>query len=308
MTSPPPFPVRCIDVPREKRRDEQLGSKAKFWFESAKDHWSLFKEGRENEDWAEKVGAEFARLLGLPCAEVDLAICDGRSGIVSPSFLSREDELIHGNQVLLSLDPGYPSGEGYHVHQHTLDAVFNALEELRVGAWPAAALPLTDEFDGRDVFVGYLLLDALIGNSDRHHENWGVVKRADARLLSPTYDHGSSLGRNEPERKMVERLRGNDRRFTVDVYASRCRSALYETSDARRPMSTRRAFELTLTRRPAAARHWLSNLRAVDDVSVSGILDRIPEERCSPLHRRFARRILELNLHALLALAPEEHV
>jgi hypothetical protein len=27
-----------------------------------------------------------------------------------------------------------------------------------------------------DVFVGYLLLDAWIGNGDRHHENWGIVR------------------------------------------------------------------------------------------------------------------------------------
>lgn len=27
----------------------------------------------------------------------------------------------------------------------------------------------------QDLFIGYILLDALIGNGDRHHENWGFV-------------------------------------------------------------------------------------------------------------------------------------
>ena len=45
----------------------------------------------------------------------------------------------------------------------------------------------------------YLLLDAVIGNVDRHHENWGILgKDVDGSVkgrLAPTFDHASSLGR-----------------------------------------------------------------------------------------------------------------
>lgn len=39
----------------------------------------------------------------------------------------------------------------------------------------------------------------MIGNVDRHHENWGILrKRVDGEWygrLAPTFDHASSLGR-----------------------------------------------------------------------------------------------------------------
>ena len=44
-------------------------------------------------------------------------------------------------------------------------------------------------------FLKVLIFDVLIGNSDRHHSNWGVVfKEATNKVkLAPLYDNGSSL-------------------------------------------------------------------------------------------------------------------
>jgi serine/threonine protein kinase HipA of HipAB toxin-antitoxin module len=44
-------------------------------------------------------------------------------------------------------------------------------------------------------FTGYLVLDALIGHTDRHEENWGVIEGiTGAKRLAPSFDHASSLG------------------------------------------------------------------------------------------------------------------
>lgn len=307
MASRDQFLIQLVKVPPEERHEEQLGSKAKFWFKHEPHGWVLFKRGRENEDWSEKAGTELGRLLGLPCALVDLATCDGQPGIVSPSLLGPRDQLIHGNQLLLQLNPSYPGRESYNVRQHTLDAVMSALEEFDVLPWPTVDPPLPETFDAGDVFVGYLLLDAWIGNSDRHHENWAILQRDDGRFLSPSYDHASSLGRNEPDARMAGRLRGTDPRSTVEAYAHKCRSALYETPDAVHPMTTRDAFAFAVKNRATAGEYWLSRLRALDDQRASEILESIPDERCSAVHRRFASRILEINRRHLLALAPDAH-
>ena len=197
----------------------------------------------------------------------------------------------------------YPGQSTYHVTQHTLDAVMSALEGFQVLPWPIVDPPLPTTFDARDVFVGYLLLDAWIGNSDRHHENWAIIQRGEERFLSPTYDHASSLGRNEQDAKMTGRLHGTDPRSTVEAYAQKCRSALHETSGAKRPMTTREAFALSMKHRCEAAAHWLARLRALDAQRTSEVLESIPDERCSDLHRRFASQILENNRHHLLSLA-----
>src|SRR5712691_3588160 len=96
---PPLFPVVTVSVAPKNRRDEQLGTKAKFWFDRDNVK-TLFKRGRQNEDWSEKVAAECAEFLGLPHASVELAICEGAAGVVSPSFLESGDRLVHGNELL----------------------------------------------------------------------------------------------------------------------------------------------------------------------------------------------------------------
>src|SRR6266581_3390089 len=61
---------------------EQLGSKPKFWFRQDDQLW-LFKEARANtgEDWAEKVAAEIAKLVGMPAARIGRYIERARGGI-----------------------------------------------------------------------------------------------------------------------------------------------------------------------------------------------------------------------------------
>jgi len=50
----------------------------------------------------------------------------------------------------------------------------------------------------RQWWVDALLFDALIGNTDRHQDNWGFVFRSDASVthirLAPLFDNGTSLG------------------------------------------------------------------------------------------------------------------
>jgi HipA-like C-terminal domain len=182
---------------------EQMGSKEKFWCKRVDtDERFLLKYPRPEtgEDWAEKIAAELAGGAGLrlPHARVELAKFKDRPAVLVKDFLGDGERLIHGNELLLERDPEYPA-EMHRVRQHTLANVFEVLEAQRVTVPRGFDLP-----DGvrtvADLYSGHLVLDALIGNTDRHHENWGIVVRrepAGERLLTlaPTYDHGSSLGR-----------------------------------------------------------------------------------------------------------------
>lgn len=166
----------------------------------------LFKEVRAKwvhgqrrvfgEDWSEKVVAELARVLGVPTAQVELAISGATRGVVSPTFVRpREQSFIPGNELLAGHDPSYPVAETGQVPGYTLDAVRAVLEPYRP---PEALLP--DLEDGFSAFTGYLVLDALVANTDRHHENWGVIETlGKPARLAPSYDHGTSLGFQEPD-------------------------------------------------------------------------------------------------------------
>ncbi|WP_225413171.1 HipA domain-containing protein [Stigmatella hybrida] len=294
------YPVVEIDVSSEDRRDEQLGSKAKFWFtHSDRKEW-LFKRGRQNEDWSEKAAAALAGHLGLPHAEVELARCAGQSGTISRSFLLPGDQLVHGNELLFELDTSYPMMGRFHVSKHTVEAVVAAFERFQVSVWSECPERLPDSFDGWDLFLGYLLLDAWIGNTDRHHENWAVVQRGEKRLLSPSYDHASSMGRNETEERAQVRLRETDPRVTVKSYAEKCRSALFDPLSTGRPMLAMDAFFYAARQRPAARGYWLSRLESTQDSFVHKALQQIPDGLISTAHRKFAYEIIMFNRGRLL--------
>ena len=60
--------------------------------------------------------------------------------------------------------------------------------------------------------ASYAILDGLIGNTDRHHENWMFFYHPELRSyrLAPSYDHGSSLGRElQDESRRVSRSRSD---------------------------------------------------------------------------------------------------
>ncbi len=290
------FPI--IAVPDDAADlQEQLGTKPKFWFGNKP---SLFKEIREGtgEDWSEKVACELAELLGIPHAEYDLALWKGRRGVVSNSFLPSGGRLIHGNELLAKIVPQYPATKFFQVRQHSLRVVTTLVHASKP---PIGFALLPDIQTAVDVFIGYLMLDAWIGNQDRHHENWGLVLSKDGSVhLAPSYDHASCLGRIETDIEKYERLTTKDKNRTVDYYIGKASSAFYASPTSKKPLSTLDAFRSAARSRPVAGLTWLKRLETVLPDQTEQILRLVPPERISEVAVHFAQRMLELNRLRLL--------
>ena len=153
------------------------------------------------------------------------------------------------------------------------------------------------------------MLDALIGNTDRHHENWGIVVCLDpstdtagiALHIAPTYDHASSLGRELTDSERNERLNTADRARSVAAYVEKGRSALYNEKDDAKPLTVIQAFREAADRFPSAGRIWLERLAKVSTASVGRILSRVPEERMSRAAHDFAAAVLARNWERLVS-------
>jgi hypothetical protein len=132
-----------IDVTEDAGLLEPMGSKPKFWFEHPDWGSSLFKIARtgSGEDWSEKLAAEFAEVLGIPHAEYHLAVWKGEYGTVTPRLTSDNERLVHGNELLIELDPDYEAKSAeYRTPLHTVSAVLDALETRKVGLPKAGSL------------------------------------------------------------------------------------------------------------------------------------------------------------------------
>ena len=307
------FPIIVVSPEaREDARVEPMGTKRKFWYRTPDGGRWLFKFNRpaHGEDWAEKIACEIAELLGLPHAVADLASCENQSGVAVRDFVPEGFRLVHGNELLVELvDPAYPRDQNFKVRQHNLPNVFHVLQTASVALPSAIHLPAGVN-SAAGLLAGYLLLDALISNTDRHHENWAILERRAAKdqprvaELAPTFDHASSLGRNEPDEKRQLRLDGRDTQYTVSTYLAKAPSRIYASDADERPLSPLDAFAGASRVVPAAARAWLAALDYCSTDSVREIVARVPDERMSAVARRFVLRMVELSRQELLRLCP----
>ncbi len=289
---------------------EWMGTKRKFWYE--KGTW-LFKaeERGTGEDWAEKISCELAGRLGLPRVSYELAEeFDGptyrQPGVVCPHCAPSPLSLVLGNQLLLERDPDYPGREKqrYKVKEYTIAAVAACLENLDIPSteWTANLPP--EITTARQIFAGYIMLDAWIANQDRHHENWGAIRSPnEARMrLAPTFDHGASLARNLSDEERKDRLESRDSGRRLPNFAARARSAFYASPADARVMTTLDAFSGFAAIDPAAGRVWLNRLAAVAQDEIRLIVQEVPPARMSEIAHRFTQELLVENQRRLLEL------
>jgi hypothetical protein len=241
---------------------------------------------RQGEDWAEKAVEQIAHLLNIPSARILMATRRGQAGLLSYDLASGGSELQTGAVMIGEIDdrliPRAKERFG-----HNLDNIYVVLSRL-------AAVAMPDKFTAYDQFCGYLILDALVANRDRHEENWGVLRDPEGRVtLAPSYDHGNSLGFNLAD---AFRLRQLERDPDLANWASRGFADRFE--------GCRRVTLVDFARRalkrstPGTADHWLGRLRHITAPDWETLIARTPEmsEAC----RTFCLRLLTTNQRRLL--------
>jgi hypothetical protein len=170
---------------------------------------------------------------------------------------------------------------------HTIENVARVLDGVD---------PPADErcagLDGYGVFVGYLVLDALVAGQDRHSDNWSVIVMPDgSRRLMHSYDHATSLGFNLTDVARQRTLAGG-----MDAWVRRGMANRFEGG---------RGVSLVDWAVRAAAHagddvrlHWRAALGRLDVAAVAAVADRI--DVVSEVTRTFVTEIVERNRGRLL--------
>jgi hypothetical protein len=283
---------------------EQLGTKRKFWFKDKDNETKLFKEGRPStgENWAEIIIAGIASLINIPHAEYDFATWRGFNGVITPSFVPKDGRLVLGNELLAKLVQGYDEKKLYHQKQYVLKRVFAILDNDFV-EMPIDWQPINGISSAVEVFVGYLMLDTLVANQDRHHENWGLIATKEKRLhLTPIYDNASSLGRVDSDAIREEILTTADMRRHITAYVTRANSAFYQNPNSPKVMSSFETFKEAERMYPLATNVWLEQLERLDLKAIEEFFHQIPNDYITPIATKFALEMIRLNRNRLLQL------
>lgn len=178
----------------QRADDEPLGETDKRWFvdQSTNQRW-LYKPNRANrspdEGSCEAATSRIAALFGIPAASVELAQYAETVGCISQNVIidhthAMEEAASYLVEFTKNFDPRDKHSRGHSVT--TIRALLGQIQGP-IGCDP--------NLSAEDWFTGYLLFDALIGNTDRHSQNWAVETTQTGEMhLAPSFDHATSLG------------------------------------------------------------------------------------------------------------------
>lgn len=293
---------------------EQEGSTRTQWLEDPnsgqpwlhKDTLTPSNGVEQGEDWSEVLSTHVAKLLGAPCAETRLCLRHGHRGSLSLSVVPEHHHMWEGNVYLQAAglpdyfphvegEPGVdPAHPGVKRPGHSLVNIRAALE----GVAAPPEFEGAGELSGFDVFAGYMILDALIANRDRHEQNWAVLSPqllSSTERLAPSYDHASSLGYNLPDTKRRGCLEDSIR---LRTWAERGTAYRFEHV-GKSPTLTSHAANAVALCSSAGADWWRGRLVDTDLEPVLAPLRERAVPGMSDLAAKFAHELLDLNLRRL---------
>ena len=202
------------------------------------------------ENWSEVLAYEIGKALGFNVLRYDLAVHKGKVGCISKNMTKpgNNESLVEGHSILSRFDSTYDPSNKDTYNRYTFDFVCKALR-----AYDA-------EFYVKD-FIRTLIFDAIIGNSDRHQSNWGIIlintvgvkpiKKGlrlpfgksknnglretitiEEKKAAPIYDSGCCLGREFGEQQIQQHL---DIQSKFDKYIRNGVSELRMSETAKKP-------------------------------------------------------------------------
>lgn len=134
---------------------------------------SILKDGKDykTEFWSEIISSEVGRLLGFNVLEYNIAKHGDEIGCISKSMNTDEECLIEGISILTGYDNTYKPESKDSYSAYTFHFIKSALESFNLGKY------IED-------IIKTIIFDSIIGNRDRHQENWGFITSYTASELT----------------------------------------------------------------------------------------------------------------------------
>ena len=150
------------------------------------------KFGKRNNHLSEFLGSHIFELLGFNVHKTYLGKYKGEFVVACKDFV------INGYEFVPFNDVGESTIEtDKETYQYTYEDIVLLLEKNR---------KITNVDETISIFFEMYIVDALLGNFDRHGANWGFLKKENKYQLAPIFDNGSCLFPqlvNEDEMKYI---------------------------------------------------------------------------------------------------------
>lgn len=257
------------------------GTRDKVWiYDPQTERRALFKHPKPGtcEHVCEKLTAVIAAALGLAVPEVAYGRRGEFLGSVIYSFLADAERLVHGGEVFAGLFDGFDPWD-YKAH------TYQRMRKIMI--LPAISLRVHE----------MILLDALVGNVDRHVNNWGFVSNS-FQYFAPLFDNGSTLIARCDGDKCGHLLRDQ---MQFDGLVRNCESRIY-WEDGDRSLKLRH-FEFVARLRaqhPRDVRAVEGRFREIAPSALVECIDDVPDTWLTPDQRQTAAALIRTRHQRLL--------
>ena len=227
---------------------------------------------------SEYLGSHIFQALGIPVQETFLGTYDGKNVVVMKNFLEKEETFVAFNGV------GESSLErDKELYQYTYEDITAMLLEN---------MKSTNVSETVERFWDMFIVDAFIGNFDRHGGNWGFIKKNNQYRIAPVYDNGSSL---------YPKLNTDDKIAQVLSSQEEIDRRIYQFPTSHIKVVNRKSsyFEVINSRQFAACNEALARIvPRIDMNRIGALIDEI--EGISDLRRQFYKLILQQRYEKIL--------
>ena len=135
--------------------------------------------GKRNNHLSEFLGSHIFEILGFDVHETYLGTYKGEAVVACKDFVTNGYEFVPFNDV------GESTIEtDKEKYQYTYEDIISLLKKNQ---------KITNIDETISIFFKMYIVDALIGNLDRHGANWGFLKKDNKYQLAPIFDNGSCL-------------------------------------------------------------------------------------------------------------------
>ena len=194
--------------------------------------------GYMNNQYSEYIGCHIFESVGIPVQKTMLVKLNKdekeKIAVACKDFLNPGEELIEISNVSLSLS----TEKKYKI---SIEDVYEIINKMSVN-YKLDENKLISNF--WDMFV----VDALIGNTDRHFGNWGFIKKDDIISFAPVYDCGSSLhpllSENEQIKLMSDSIAFKNSSYNIaSVYTMNNKKIFYHEIFKNPPVDLKEAIK-----------------------------------------------------------------
>jgi len=254
--------VRNTKGSRKKRTIGQLG-KGKLSLGFFK--YELYEQC--SEACSEKLSYEIAKILKKPCARIEFAKdAKGELGIIS--FLFVDYYQMHVDAKDLFNKPDFDRKDFL-----TISSIENFLKTYG-----------EMEFNK---FIGLMVFDALVGETDRHEENWGLLKTGNQYQLSPMYDTSCNLLREFKNTEHAQKYYDGTKSFENYILKSK---VFIFREDNKKQYTHFELIEDLYKKYPNETLKEIKKLKRITERKIERILNKLPEQMIEEEHKEYIKK------------------